>query len=143
MTGPIEFGSLDKLLKAAKLGNKEKIQELGWVLAEYEHAKDATSPYDELGQIFCHHGVMELYDYTGIDNIEYIANLKNSVWEYLNFRMNSSLKDYMIKSMLNHAKSHNLAEKISVKWDFDMSEFETNIEGLAKYGSEGSIELIV
>ena len=143
MTGTIEFGSFYKLLKAAKLGNKEKIQELGWVLAEYEHAKDATSAYDELGQIFCHHGVMELYDYTGIDNIEYIANINSSVWDYLKFRMNSSLKDYMITSMLNHAKRHNLAEKISGKWDFDISEFETNIEGLAKYVTEGIIELMV
>ena len=69
MTNPIEFGSFYKLLQAVRDGNKEKSQELEWMLAEYEHAKDAKSPYDELGQIFCHHGVMELYEYTGVENV--------------------------------------------------------------------------
>ncbi len=142
MTKPIEFGSFYKLLKAAKHGDKEKIKELEWVLAEYEHAKDATSAYDELGQIFCHHGVMELYDYTGIDDIAYIASINSSIWDYLKVRMNSSLRDYMIKSMLSHAKKHKLAEKISTKWDFDINEFKPNVEGLATYVSEGIIELI-
>ena len=143
MTNSVEFGSFYKLLQAAKDGNKEKIKELEWMLAEYEHAKDATSAYDELGQIFCHHGVMELYDYTGTDDIEYITSLDDSIWNYLKIRMNTSLQDYMIKSMLNHANDHRLAQKISSKWEFDINEIENNIEGLAKYVTEGIVELII
>ena len=143
MTNPVEFGSFYKLLQEAKEGNKEKIKELEWMLAEYEHAKDAKSAYDELGQIFCHHGVMELYDYTGIDDIEYINSLDNSIWSYLKVRMDQTLQDYMIKSMLNHARDHKLAEKISGKWNFNIDEIEDNIEGLAKYVTEGIVELII
>ncbi len=142
MSNSVEFGSFYKLLQAVRDGNEKKNQELEWMLAEYEHAKDAKSAYDELGQIFCHHGVMELYEYTGVDNISYINGLGNSVWSYLKVRMNIGLNEYMTKSMLNHAKDHQLAKKISSKWDNDLSEFESNMEGLAKYVAEGIVELI-
>ena len=98
---------------------------------------------DELGQIFCHHGVMELYDYTGTDDIKYIHSLSKSVWDYLHIRMNISLSEYMIKSMLNHAKEHKLASKMSDKWSLSTDEIESNLEDLAKYVAEGIVELII
>ena len=143
MANAIEFGSFYKLLQAARDGNKEKNKELEWMLAEYEHAKDAKNPYDELGQIFCHHGVMELYDYAGTDDIKYIHSLNKSVWDYLNIRMEISLSEYMIKSMLNHAKEHKLASKMSDKWSLATDEIESNLEDLAKYVAEGIVELII
>ena len=142
MTNSVEFGSFYKLLQAVRDGNQEKGKELEWLLAEYEHAKDATSAYDELGQIFCHHGVMELYEYTGVENISYINGLNASVWSYLKVRMKIDLQEYMVKSMLKHAKDHKLAKRISKKWDFESEEIEENVEGLAKYVSEGIVGLI-
>ena len=143
MTKPIEFGEFYKLIQAVKDGDEAKNKELEWMLAEYEHAKDSTSPYDELGQIFCHHGVMELYDYTGTDDIKYINSLNKSVWDYLLIRMNISLSDYMVKSMLSHAKEHHLASKMSNKWKIEIDELESNLEDLAKYVTEGIVELII
>ncbi len=143
MANAIEFGSFYKLLQAARDGNEERKKELEWMLAEYEHAKDAKNPYDELGQIFCHHGVMELYDYTGTDDIKYINSLNKSVWDYLVIRMNISLSDYMVESMLRHAKEHKLARKMSNKWNIKIEELENNIEDLAKYVTEGIVELII
>ena len=66
MTEPVEFGSFYQLLQSVKEGNEEQSKELEWMLAEYEHAKESKNAYDELGQIFCHHGIMELYEYTGL-----------------------------------------------------------------------------
>ena len=143
MADPVEFGSFYKLLKAVIDGNEEKSKELEWMLAEYEHAKDATSAYGELGQIFCHHGIMELYDYTGTDNIKYINSLDTSVWNYLKVRMNIGLPEFMVTSMLNHAKDHSLAMKISNKWDFKIDEIEDNLEALAKYVTDGIVDLII
>ena len=142
MAQPVEFGSFYKLLQSVRDGNEQKTKELQWILAEYEHAKDATSPYDELGQIFCHHGVMELYDYTGVDDIHYINTLDESVWNYLNIRMNTDLLKYMCKSMINHAKEHSLAQKISDKWNTPIDEIENNMEDLASYVAEGIIDLV-
>ncbi len=143
MANPIEFGSFYKLLRSVRDGNRQKKQELEWILAAYEHAKESSSAYDELGQIFCHHGVMELYDYTGTDNIEYIYSLEQSIWDYLKVRMNTSLNEYMIMSMIKHAKDHNLTKKISNKWNTPIEEIEENLEDLAKYVTEGIIEIII
>ena len=142
MSKQIEFGKFYKILDAVKSGDKEKKEELDWLLAEYEHAKESAGPYDELGQIFCHIGVMELYEYTGTDNITYINGLENSVWNYLEVRMNITLPEYMVNSMLTHAEDHQLAKKISNKWDFETTEIENNLEGLAKYVTEGIVDLI-
>ena len=142
MNKPIEFGSFYKLLKEVINGNDEEKRKLEWLLAEYEHAKDATSAFDELGQIFCHHGIMELYEYTGTDNIQYIKSLENSVWEYLKIRMGIGLNEYMVKTMLNHAYDHKLSQKISGKWNTQASDIEENIEGLAVYVAEGIVDLI-
>ena len=86
---------------------------------------------------------MELYDYAGTDDIKYIHSLSKSVWDYLQIRMNISLSEYMIKSMLSHAKEHKLASKISSKWNFSTDEIENNIEDLAKYVADGILELII
>ncbi len=142
MSKPIEFSSFYKLLKSAIDGNQSKNEELQWMLAEYEHAKDATSAFDELGQIFCHHGVMELYDYTGVDDINYINSLDSNVWNYLRVRMEIGLDEYMCKSMMNHAKEHHLAKKISNKWNTPIEEIDSNMEDLAKYVVEGIIDLV-
>tara|TARA_Y100001968_G_scaffold171209_1_gene156603 strand:+ start:1529 stop:1960 length:432 start_codon:yes stop_codon:yes gene_type:complete len=142
MTKPVEFGSFYKLLRGVIDGNESNKKELQWLLAEYEHAKDANSAFDELGQIFCHHGVMELYEYTGTDNLKYISELETSVWKYLKIRMGISLSDFMVISMKRHANDHKLAGKVSSKWNTPVEEINDNLEDLAKYVSEGIIELI-
>ena len=142
MAKAIEFQKFYRLLREVINGNEEKNQELEWMLAEYEHAKDADCAFDELGQIFCHHGVMELYEYTGVDDIQYINQLEIPVWEYLKKRTKVSLSEYMLNSMISHANTHQLAKKISKKWETDSEEIEENMEDLAKYVVEGIIELI-
>ena len=142
MPSPVEFSSFYQLLQSVKLGNEKETKELQWMLAEYEHAKESKNAYDELGQIFCHHGIMELYEYTGLDNIQIISGLNSSVWEYLKLRMGYTLEEFMIMSMLSHAKEHGLATKLCKKWDLVNDEIEGNLDGLAKYVVEGIIEII-
>tara|TARA_B100000686_G_C15934356_1_gene545793 strand:- start:53 stop:487 length:435 start_codon:yes stop_codon:yes gene_type:complete len=142
MPKPVEFASFYQLLQSVKQGNEKETQELQWMLAEYEHAKESKSAYDELGQIFCHHGIMELYDYTGLDNIQIISGLNKSVWDYLKLRIGYSLSDFMVKSMLSHAEEHDLSKKLGEKWQLSSEEIEENLDGLAKYVVEGIIEII-
>ena len=143
MSDSIEFNSFYKLLNGVIKGDKQNKKELDWLLAEYEHAREATSAYDEIGQIFCHHGIMELYEYAGTDDISYITTLDKSVWEYLNVRIGDSPKEYMVKSMLGHAKSHHLCNKVSEKWGISNKDIEDNIEDLAKYVVDGILDLIL
>ena len=57
--------------------------------------------------------------------------------------MNIGLPEYMVKSMLSHAKEHKLADKMSSKWDFKIDEIENNLEALAKYVTDGIVDLIL
>ena len=142
MANPVEFGSFYKLLREARDGNDEKNKELQWMLAEYEHAKESKNAYDELGQIFCHIGVMQLYEYTGTDNIPYISKLDKLIWDYLKVRTGEDLLENLIRVMTAHAEEHNLSAKVSRKWEIPKEEVEENIEPLARYVSEGIIEII-
>ncbi len=142
MSKPIEFSKFYKLLNEVKEGNKEKEQELEWILAEYEHAKESEGAFDELGQIFCHIGLMKLYDYAGVDELSFIGGLDKLVWDYLKRRMGEGLPEYLVRNMKSHANSHQLVEKISEKWKTPESEVSKNVDGLAKYVTEGIIEVI-
>ncbi len=142
MSAPIEFNEFYRLLTAVRDGGKEEKKELEWILAEYEHAKDSKSSFDELGQIFCHIGVMELFEYTGSDNIRYISSLNLSVWEYLKIRIGKNLDEYLEQKMITHSKEHGLTEKISNKWKIDATELEMNLNDLAKYVAEGIVNVI-
>ena len=56
--------------------------------------------------------------------------------------MNIDLTEYMVKSMLSHAKQHDLAVKISTKWEISTEEIEENMQDLAKYVVEGIMEIV-
>ena len=143
MTKPIEFSDFYRLLNSVKAGDKGEEEKLEWLLAEYEHAKNSSSPFDELGQIFCHIGIMEVYSYTGVDNIGFISKLEKVVWDYLEIRMGNKLSEQIIKKMKSHCEQHELVDKISKKWDFPEQELTNNVDGLAKYVADGILEVIV
>ena len=89
-----------------KMENKKELQ---WILAEYEHARGSTSYYDELGQIFCHHGVMELFEYTGVDKDKHGNPLfdvisMNSVIDSLNRTKELRAKNRRIKIIFTQQK---------------------------------------
>ena len=142
MHNPVEFEEFYRLLQAVKNGEKEKQEELEWILAEYEHAKESRGPFDELGQIFCHIGVMELYEYVGLDDMSRISNLEKNIWEYLELRNGVNLNLHIQNAMKAHANEHELSKKISKKWETETEEIEINIDALAKYVTDGIIEIL-
>ena len=142
MSKPIEFNEFYKLLTAVKDGDTNKKEKLDWILAEYEHAEDSKSIFDELGQIFCHIGVMELFKYTGSDDIKFISSLHIYVCDYLEVRLTQSLQEYLVGKMICHSKDHNLVIKLSEKWSVEAKEIESNVQDLAKYVAEGIIDVV-
>ncbi len=142
MANPIEFSKFYALLNEVKKGSSKKEEELEWLLAEYEHAKDSKSAFDELGQIFCHIGVMELYSYTGLEDVKAISKLDPAVWEYLEIRMKINLVNYLTDKMISHSETHELTDKIAKKWDFSEQTLIANNNDLARYVAEGIVETI-
>ncbi len=143
MESPIEFNEFYRLLREVKKGNNKKSEELEWILAEYEHGKDCKSHFDELGQIFCHMGVMKLYEYVGVEDIKYISALEQTVWNYLKKRMGEGAHEHLVECMKSHAEKHELSQVISEKWGISKEELENNIEGLAAYVTDGILEVVI
>lgn len=85
---------------------------------------------------------MGLYDYAGIDDLQYINQLEKSVWEYLEVRMGMNLTLHMVETMMEHAKQHELSTKMSEKWGISREELAENMEGLAQYVAEGITEVV-
>ena len=85
---------------------------------------------------------MELYEYTGIDDIKSISRLETSVWDYLKVRTKESLSNYLIRKMKSHCKEHDLTKKISTNWKHSEDELTQNVDGLAKYVTEGIVEVV-
>ena len=98
-----------------------------------------VSRFDSIDLLINSPGISESFD----SKISYINKLDSSVWAYLKIRMETGLHQYMVQSMLNHAKEHKLASKMSSKWDFATDEIENNLEDLAKYVADGIVELII
>ena len=143
MPEPIEFGSFYQLLHSVKEGSEEQVKELQWMLAEYEHAKESKGAFDELGQVFCHIGVMELYTYTGIEDLSYISGMEPIIWDYLRKREGSTAKDALVSSMVKHSKEHYLPDKIATKWEFDKNDLSENVNNLASYIAEGIVDIVI
>ena len=124
------------------MGDKQQEKKLQWILAEYEHAKDAFSSFHELGQIFCHHAVMQLYAYTGIDDIKFISNFDESIWNYLEVRNKATLFEFIERGLVKHIEEHRVIKKISDKWNRPIDELSHNSNDLAIYVIEGIIQVI-
>ena len=143
MSSPIQFDEFYTTLALARDGNKEKVTELEWMLAEYEHAKESKGAYDELGQVFCHIGVMELYTYTGVEDLSYIYSMRTMIWDYLKEREGSTAQEALIKAMVKHAKEHSLPDKIASKWKFSEADLAENLDNLAEYITDGIIDIVI
>ncbi len=143
MSDPIEFDEFYATLASARDGNREKVSELEWMLAEYEHANESKGPFDELGQIFCHIGVMEMYSYTGVEQLNYIYSMENNIWDYLKQREGKSAQNALVKTMVKHAKEHSLTNKIANKWGSNEEDLAENINRLAEYIADGIIDILI
>ncbi|WP_320677261.1 hypothetical protein [Prochlorococcus sp. MIT 1300] len=142
MSSSVQFSDFYRVLEGAKNGDNDQLKKLDWILAEYEHATNSINAYDELGQIFCHIGVMKLYEYTGIDEVKIISEFPKEVWDYLILRTKIDLISCMKEAMNKHAKEHDLPKKLCNSWGNSIEEIESNLEDLAFYVAEG-IEQIV
>ena len=67
---PVEFSNFYKILNSVKEGNSENKLKLEELIRDYQESKDSESALHQLGQIFINVGIKELYEYTGINDIQ-------------------------------------------------------------------------
>ncbi len=140
MDKPVEFSKFYRLLNAVKEGEKGKVVELENCLDEYKESNNSESALHQLGEMFIHIGIMELYEYSESKDIEYIGSIDRDTWEDLAIEKKGDLPPHLANKMIQDAKNNKFAKQISEKWGIPRRVIEKNIMQMARYITEGIID---
>ena len=142
MQDPIEFSDFYNLLNSVKEGKEENKKVLDQKIKEYEDNSDAKSFLSELGQTFLRIGILNLYKYAKTKDIKSIGNLTKEEWEKLAEKNEEQLPQYLANNMISHAKDNNLPIKLGEKWKVSRREINKHITPMARYITEGLIDVL-
>ena len=142
MEKPVEFSKFYRVLNAAKEGEEGKQEELKSMLKQYELAEVSAGPLHQLGETFLYIGVIELFKYSGTEDMQAIGLLDKESWDKLAEENKAELPPLLANSMIRYSKSNKLSKKISSKWGTGKREIENNIMQMARYITEGIIDAL-
>tara|TARA_Y100001968_G_C19423398_1_gene753040 strand:- start:1523 stop:1954 length:432 start_codon:yes stop_codon:yes gene_type:complete len=142
VTESIEFSEFYQVLNAIKEGESDKKDLLESKMEEYKNGDNAQSHLDELGKIFLHQGLIELFKYTESNDIRYIGNLAKEEWDTLQEKNKDKLPQHLSNNMISHAKDNDLVKKISEKWKVSRREVNKHIRPMSRYITEGIIDVL-
>ncbi len=142
MTTPLEFSTVYKILNEMKEGDDSQRDVLSSILNDYKEGAKADSFLHQLGQIFLCIGVDELYKYAGSDNLKFIGQLSKEQWDELAKKNNCDLPVYLANSMINFLKKNQLSLKLSSKWKVYKGEVEKHVMPMARYITEGILDVL-
>ncbi len=142
MTTELEFSGVYKLLNAMKQGDESKKDDLNSILGEFRDGVNAESFLHELGQNYLYIGVQELFNYTSSVDLEFIGNLTKEEWDELASQNNCDLPVHLANTMINFLKEKKLSDKLSIKWKKTKNEIEKHAMPMARYITEGIIDVL-
>ena len=142
MSDQIEFSSFYKLLNSIKEGNSEKISLLDEKISEFRNGINSKSFLDELGSIYLSIGVTELYNFTKKNDLESIGLIEKKEWESLSATNQQELPVYLANKMIEYIKENKKVKELSNKWNIKEGEIRKHITKMARYITEGIIDVI-
>ena len=142
MSDQIEFSSFYKLLNSIKEGDLEKISLLDEKIIELKNGTNCKNFLDELGSIYLSVGVSELYKYTNKKDLQSIGLIDKEEWESLSASNQQELPVYLANKMIAYIKENKKIKEISKKWDIKEGELRKHITKMARYITEGIIDVI-
>ena len=142
MTDQIEFSSFFKLLNSIKEGDSEKISLLDEKIIEFKNGINSKSFLEELGSIYLSIGVAELYNFTNQKDLKSIGLINKEEWEKLSEENQQELPVYLANKMIEYVKQNNKVKEISKKWTVKEGEIRKHITKMARYITEGIIDVI-
>ena len=142
MSDQIEFSSFYKLLNSIKEGESEKISLLDEKITEFKNGKNSKSLLDELGSLYLSIGVTELYNYTSTKDLQKIGLIDKEGWENLSSDNQQELPVYLANKMIEYMKEHQKVKELSSKWNIKEGEIRKHITKMARYITEGIIDVI-
>ncbi len=142
MTDQIEFSSFYKLLNSIKEGDKEKISILEKKMNEYKDGESSKSYLEELGYLYLFIGITELYNFTNQKDLQSIGEINKEEWENLSIKNKEDLPIYLANKMVDYIKKNRKTKEISRKWNVKEGEIRKHVTKMARYITEGIIDVI-
>ena len=111
-------------------------------VAEYENGDNAESYLQELGQLCLSIGVKKLYEYTSKNDLTFIGSINKEDWEKLASKNEGELPQYLAGNMIKYINTNKIYKKISQKWNTREGEIKKHITRMARYNTEGIIDVL-
>ena len=142
MSDQIEFSSFYKLLNLIKEGKSEQISLLDEKINELKNGINSKSFLDELGSLYLSIGMTELYNFTNTSDLQEIGLIDKEGWETLSSKNQQELPVYLANKMIEYIKENKKVKEMSNKWNIKEGEIRKHITKMARYITEGIIDVI-
>ena len=142
MSDQIEFSSFYKLLISIKEGKSEQIPLLDETINDFQNGNNSKSFLDELGSLYLSIGITELYNFTNTRDLQEIGLIDKEGWETLSSKNQQELPVYLANKMIEYIKENKKVKEMSNKWNIKEGEIRKHITKMARYITEGIIDVI-
>ena len=142
MSDQIEFSSFYKLLNSIKEGKSEQISLLDEKINEFKNGNNSKSFLDELGSLYLSIGITELYNFTNTKDLQEIGLIDKEGWENLSSINQQELPVFLANKMIEYIKKNKKVKEMSNKWNIKEGEIRKHITKMARYITEGIIDVI-
>ncbi len=142
MSDQIEFSSFYKLLNSIKEGKSEQIPLLDEKINDFQNGNNSKSFLDELGSLYLSIGMTELYNFTNSRDLQEIGLIDKEGWETLSSKNQQELPVYLANKMIEYIKENKKVKEMSNKWNIKEGEIRKHITKMARYITEGIIDVI-
>ena len=142
MSDQIEFSSFYKLLNSIKEGKSEQIPLLDETINDFQNGNNSKSFLDELGSLYLSIGITELYNFTNSRDLQEIGLIDKEGWETLSSKNEQELPVYLANKMIEYIKENKKVKEMSNKWNIKEGEIRKHITKMARYITEGIIDVI-
>ena len=142
MSDQIEFSSFYKLLNSIKEGKSEQIPLLDETINDFHNGNNSKSFLDELGSLYLSIGITELYNFTNSRDLQEIGLIDKEGWETLSSKNQQELPVYLANKMIEYIKENKKVKEMSNKWNIKEGEIRKHITKMARYITEGIIDVI-
>ena len=142
MSDQIEFSSFYRLLNSIKEGESEQISLLDEKINEFRNGNNSKSFLDELGSLYISIGITELYNFTNTKDLQEIGRIDKEGWETLSSTNQQELPVYLANKMIEYIKENKKVKEMSNKWNIREGAIRKHITKMARYITEGIIDVI-
>ena len=142
MSDQIEFSSFYRLLNSIKEGDTEKISLLDEKMIELKNGTNSRNFLEELGGLYISIGIRELYNFTHKTDINSIGEIDKEGWDSLSIQNKEELPVFLANKMIKYFQENKKAKELSKKWNVREGEIRKHVTKMARYITEGIIDVI-